>query len=53
MSDYGDQWRERRQYRQSKIAGYCVCGGSLLRTQATCYRCDSSNSYYKPKEKKP
>lgn len=47
MSGYGDQWRERRQYRQKAIAGYCICGGSLLKSQKTCYRCDSDNPYYK------
>lgn len=49
MSDYGDQWRERKQARRSAIIGYCLCGSSLLKGQKICYRCDQTNPYFKPR----
>lgn len=52
MSDYGDQWRDRKAYRQSKECSPCLCGRRLMRTQKTCFWCEQENPEYKPKGQK-
>lgn len=49
MSNYGDQWRERREHRDSLFCGYCLCGRRLLRTWQNCI-CGQPNDGYKPKK---
>lgn len=51
MSDYGDQWRERKQHRDTLFCGYCDCGRKLLSTWRAC-SCGATNDGYKPKKVK-
>lgn len=50
MSDYGEQWRERKQRRQSYECNPCLCGRRLMRSQKTCFWCESENPEYKPNQ---
>ncbi len=50
MSEYSDQWRERKRYRKSQECSPCLCGRRLTRTQKQCIWCESPNPEYRAKD---
>jgi rubrerythrin len=48
MSDYGDQWRERREHRRAAKSKLhkCACGHSLYDFDAVCPICETPNTLY-------
>jgi len=51
MSDYGDQWRSRREHQRKMFSGNCKCGRKFLTSWQTCI-CGELNENYQPRGKK-